>query len=131
MPRIVGDWRLVMTRAADDAGNTVHPPYGPQPMGLLKFTAEGRMMAVLCDGRPVLPGTGEGREYNSYCGNYSFDGTTLVTRVDCATKSERIGGDQFRRVEFRGELMVLFPPPRSVGKIRQHRELVWERIGSI
>jgi lipocalin-like protein len=97
-------------------------------MGLLHFSAEGRMMAVLCDGRPIVREAEVRREYNSYCGNYSFDGTTLVARVDCAANPEQINSDQVRRVEFRGDRMVLFPPPRPMGKINQHRELVWERI---
>lgn len=128
MPSIIGEWRLADSRATDDAGKPIHPPYGPKPIGLLQFTAEGRMMAVLCDGRVTIP-TGEPeREYNSYCGQYTFDGSTLVTRVDGATQLDRIGGDQVRRVEFRGEQMVLFPPPRPLGKLTQHRELIWERI---
>jgi len=79
--------------------------------------------------RRELPDGQPEREYNSYCGTYSFDGQTLITRVDGATRLERVGGDQVRRVEFRGERMVLFPPPRPMGKINQNRELVWERIG--
>jgi len=128
MQSIVGEWRLVSTRATDDHGSPVDAPYGPKPMGLLGFSADGRMLAVLCDGRRELPEGKSAREYNSYCGNYSFDGETLITRVDGATKLERVGGDQVRRVEFRGNQMVLFPPPRPLGKINQNRELVWERI---
>lgn len=127
MPSIVGEWRLVSTRATDDGGNPVAPPYGPEPMGLLVFSADGRMLAALCDSRADTGGAE--REYNSYCGAYRFDGKTLVTRVDGATRPERIGGDQVRRVEFRGDRMVLFPPPRPLGAVNQHRELVWERIG--
>jgi hypothetical protein len=52
---IVGTWRLVMTRARNDAGEPMHAPYGPQPMGVVVFSADGRMIAVLCDARPLLP----------------------------------------------------------------------------
>ena len=48
-PRIIGTWRLVMTRAHNDAGEPMHPPYGPQPMGVVVFSADRRMIAVLCD----------------------------------------------------------------------------------
>lgn len=128
MRSIVGEWRLVSTRATDDDGNPVDPPYGPKPMGLLGFSADGRMLAVLCDGRREMPEGKSDREYNSYCGTYSFDGKMLITRVDGATKLERVGGNQIRRVEFRGEQMVLFPPPRPMGDVNQNRELIWERI---
>ena len=55
MNDIVGTWRLVMTRARNDAGEPMHPPYGPQPMGVVVFSPDRRMVAVLCDARAVLP----------------------------------------------------------------------------
>jgi hypothetical protein len=125
---IVGTWRLAMTRAQDDAGKPMHPPYGPVPMGVVMFSADGRMVAVLCDVRPQLPDGEEEREYSSYCGNYTFDGTTLVTRVDAAADRSRLGGDQVRRVRFDGELMVLMPPPRPWRGVMQHREMFFEKI---
>ncbi len=128
MRDIVGTWRLVMTRAHTDGGEPMHPPYGPNPMGIVTFSADRRMMAVLCDGRAALPANETGREYTSYCGTYTFDGATLVTRVDAASDPSRIGGDQVRKVRFEGERLVLTPPPRPGRGVTQHRELFWERV---
>jgi hypothetical protein len=125
---IVGTWRLAMTRAHDDAGKPMHAPYGPAPMGVVMFSADGRMVAVLCDARPHLFAGEEEREYSSYCGNYTFDGTTLVTRVDAAADRSRLGGDQVRRVRFDGDRLVLMPPPRPWRGVMQHREMFFERI---
>jgi hypothetical protein len=91
------------------------------------FTAERRMMAVTCDGRPDLP-HGTRREYSSYIGTYTFDGERLVTRVDGASDPSRIGSDQVRGVRFDGERMVLSPPPRRSETGEQFRELTWEKI---
>jgi len=127
-PRIVGTWRLKSTVGRDDAGTVLAPPYGPEAMGLVVFQAGGRMMAVLCDGRPSLA-PGEPRQFMSYAGNYTFDGTTLSTRVDASSDATRVGGDQTRTVRFEGGLMVLAPPRRLYAGLMQHQELVWERIG--
>jgi hypothetical protein len=99
-------------------------------MGRVTFNAAGRMMAVLCDGRPSLP-EGAVREYNSYCGNYRFDGKQLVTRVDAASDPSRIGSDQVRDVHFEGVLMVLRPPLRAYGARTEQRTLWWEKIAPI
>ena len=103
--RIVGIWRMVGTKGADDSGKALPPPYGPKAMGLVTFQADGRMMAVLCDGRREMPG-GEARPFMSYAGNYTFDGTTLSTRVDASSDAGRIGGDQVRTVRFDNGRMV-------------------------
>ena len=66
----------------------MHPPYGEKPRGLLVFYADKRMMSVLCDGRSELPDGETVREYNSYCGNYEYDGKTLVTHVDASADPE-------------------------------------------
>ena len=78
MQSIVGTWRLVRATATDLDGNPRPPPYGPKAMGRVTLDAEGRMMAVLCDGRAEMP-AGQPRDYASYCGNYRFDGSRLVT----------------------------------------------------
>src|SRR6201999_1774465 len=109
--RIVGTWRVVRTGARNDAADPMHPPYGEKPRGLVVFYDDNRMMSVLCDSRrETAPGEGP-REYNSYCGNYTFDGKTLVTRVDASAAKERVGGDQTRFIHFDGEHLVLTQKP--------------------
>ena len=125
-----GTWRLVraVPRAGD--GRELPVPYGGHGMGRVVLGADGRMMAVLCDGRRDIPEGGT-REYNSYCGNYTFDGTQLITRVDAASDPARIGSDQVRDVRFEGSLMVLRPPARTYQGPVEQRELYWEKIADI
>jgi hypothetical protein len=130
MPTVTGTWRLVRAIARDADGRDLPPPYAGQGMGRVVLSADGRMMAVLCDSRRDLP-TGEKREYSSYCGNYTFDGTQLVTRVDAASDPARIGSDQVRDVRFEDGLMVLRPPLRAYGAGIEQRELYWERIAPV
>ena len=129
MPSIVGTWKLVGAIARDRSGNQLPAPYGGKGMGRVTFNAEGRMMAVNCDGRPVLP-PGAERAYSSYCGNYNFDGARLVTRVDASSDPTRLGSDQVREVSFDGELMILRPPPRQTAAGEEYRELTWQRIAA-
>ena len=129
MPSIVGTWKLVRATAKDGSGAVLPEPYGGKGIGRVTFTAEGRMQAVVCDGRKEMP-AGVARDYSSYAGNYTFDGTRLVTRVDAASDPSRVGGDQVRGVRFEGELVVLTPPPREKGGAQEYRELTWQRISA-
>ncbi len=126
--QIIGIWKIVDATSHDADGKELPKPYGPLGMGLVTLNAAGRMMAVLCDGRTVLP-DGVSRDYASYCGNYSFDGETLITRVDAsAIPRIALGGEQIRKVRFEGQRMVLTPPASVLHGIVQHREIYWERV---
>ena len=124
---VVGVWRLVSTRATDPAGKQVGVPFGPRGMGLLSLTGDGRQMSVLVDGRASLP-EGTPRQYSSYCGNYTFDGSTLITTVDANCDPVRFTAPQVRKVRFEGERMVLTPPASEIAGVKVTRELTWERI---
>ena len=129
MPSIVGTWKLAAATARDRSGNPLPAPFGGKGMGLLTLNAGGRMMAVICDSRPELP-AGTDRAYSSYCGNYSFDGSRLITRVDAASDPARLGSDQVREVSFDGDRMILRPPPRQTEAGEEYREVTWERLAA-
>jgi hypothetical protein len=128
MRDIVGTWRLLSVPTQDENGQPLPPSYGPEPMGLVMFNANGRMACVLIDGRTELPAGEAQREYTSYCGHYKIDGNTLVTKVDAASDASRMV-DQVRTFRFAGERLILKTPPRQWNGKTQHRELVWEKIG--
>lgn len=130
MTSVTGTWRLVKAESRDADGKVLPAPYGGHPMGRVALGADGRMAAVICDARREVP-AGEKREYSSYCGNYTYDGSRLVTRVDAASDPARMGTDQVREVRFDGSLMVLRPPLRSYGGPVEQRELYWEKISDV
>ncbi len=123
---LIGTWQLADTRAHDGEGRPIRPPYGGKGLGVISFDTTGRMVAVLCEGGEIEPG--ESREYSSYCGTYSFDGETLITKVDATAEPARMGSDQVRRVTMEGGRIVLHPPARPWKGLMQHRQLVWEKI---
>jgi len=130
MAEVVGTWRLLRAMARDSDGKELPAPYGGQPSGRVMLGADGRMMAVTCDGRRDIPAGGK-REYSSYCGNYTFDGKQLITRVDACSDPSRMGSDQVRDVRFEGSMMVLRPPMRAYGGPVEQRELWWEKIADV
>jgi Lipocalin-like domain len=131
MTSIVGTWRLVRTEAFDANGKPQPAPYGSAPVGRVMFTSSGRMMAMTGDGRQEAR-VDQIREYNTYAGNYTFDGKRLVTRVDSCSNPAYMGTAQVREVSHEGGLMVLRPPVRAyVGRPPEQRVLYWERISDI
>jgi hypothetical protein len=127
-PSLVGTWALLRGTCTADDGSARPVPYGPMGMGRVSFSADGRMIAVVCDCRPDLP-SDIPREYNSYCGTYTFDGQRLVTKVFANSDPSRLSADQVRDIRFEGDLLVMRPPARIVaGKPAEQREIWWKKI---
>ena len=131
MSNIVGTWRLVRAEAFDANGKPQPPPYCGAPVGRVMFTSSGRMMAMTGDGRQEAHAD-QVREYNTYAGNYTFNGKQLITHVDSCSNPAYMGTEQVRDVGHEGELMVLRPPVRAyVGRPPEQRVLYWERISDV
>lgn len=130
---LIGTWRMVKRVSRDAQGRVIPPPAEPKgwyaiSMGLITFNEAGRVMSVLCDGRPG-PSEKLPRDYSADCDSFSFDGTTLVMRID-ASAPDRLGTEQLRKVRFEGGHLVLMPPPVLIENQTVQREIYWERISA-
>lgn len=124
---MVGTYKLIDIKNTDEDGNILRSSYGPEKYGLITFNKNNRMMVVISDGRDELP-EGRAREYSSYCGRYTFDGTTLITKVDGSIPLDRVGTDQVRPVRFDGNRVILTAPPVAIDGVVNYRDLTWEKI---
>jgi hypothetical protein len=132
MRDVVGTWRLVRASATNEVGGpAASPPYGGEnAQGRVTLGADGRMMAVLCDGTMTM-GDGQTREYLSYCGNFTYDGRKLIIKVDAASDPTRLNTEQVRDVSFEDDLMVLRPPLQAYRGAPEQRVLVWKQIAKV
>ena len=134
MEKMIGTWALVRIEAVDANGKpTTIAPFGGDNnfIGRLVLTKDGRMSAAITDARSKIP-DGETREYSCYAGAYTFDGNTLITKVDACSEPARMETKQLRTVSFDGKLMILQPPLQSFdNKPAERRTLWWKRISDI
>ena len=137
--QVVGTWRLVAASAS--SGTTRNDaPYGPTPSGLITYTSDGRVMAIICHSgrKPLASGDRISASLDeraeafatsfSYAGRYSLSGDKIIHRVELASVQNWVDTDLVRLVRLEGNKIVLTTPPISVaGEIRT-TELVWERV---
>lgn len=128
---LVGTWALARGTCTAADGTPRSQPYGPNGMGRISFSPDGYMVAVVCDCRTDLP-TGAEREYNSYCGTYTFDGRRLVTKVFANSAPCRLSVDQIRDIRFEDDFLVMRPQPSvEPGHVGDQREIWWVKIAAV
>jgi hypothetical protein len=139
MDQIVGTWRLIAASASsgsvrDDA------PYGPTPSGIITYTGDGRVMAIishsgrkaLASGDRISASVNERAEAFatsfSYAGRYSLAGDKIIHHVEIASVQNWVDTDLVRLVRLEDNKIILTTPPISVGGQIRTTELVWERL---
>jgi len=123
---LLGAWDLVSLSAVSDAGQ-VYEPYGTAPAGLLTYTDDGSMSAMLMrrDRRPFASGdlaggtTSEVEEafagFDAYCGTFTLDGGAVTHHVRAARFPNWVGSDQVRQVTLRDDELWLDAPIYAMG----------------
>ena len=138
---LIGAWRLVSWTIEYPATARVTRPFGPAPEGLLVYTADGSMSAVIQrPGRPLLsradPHAVSDAEkaaafggYLHYAGTWSVADGCVVHAVDIAMNPNLIGTRQVRHVSLAGDDLVLGAEEalESAGQTRRHR-IAWHRV---
>lgn len=139
MDQIVGTWRLVAASASSGSERN-NAPYGPAPSGLITYTGDGRVMAIisysgrkpLASGDRISASVEERAEAFatsfSYAGRYSLSGDNIVHHVEIASVQNWVGTDLVRLITLRNSKITLTTPPISVGGETRTTELTWERV---
>ncbi|MCE7928298.1 MAG: lipocalin-like domain-containing protein [Dehalococcoidia bacterium] len=139
--KLVGAWRLVSFESRRPDGTVVRP-WGDDPMGICIWLENGYVAAQLMrPDRPRFassdPFTGTPEEMQrafggciAYFGEWEVDEANrrVIHHIHGSMHPNMIGGDQVRGYEFRGERLVLIPPPREVDGGTVTSELAWERV---
>src|SRR5271169_3801807 len=91
---LVGTWKLVSASGTTSADEPSEAPYGPSPVGILTYTREGRVTALISyGGRKPLPFGGGTQEeqaeafktFLAYAGRYSISGEQVTHYVELSS----------------------------------------------
>jgi hypothetical protein len=137
---VVGAWKLVSVTATSDKGEVDKAVLGQKPSGLLTYTADGRMMAIISDeGRKPLsvadrvaaPAEERAMAYSTFmafAGRYTFTCDKVVTHVEIASLQNWVNTDQTRFVRLQGDRMFVRNSPQLRGGVMITIESTWERM---
>jgi hypothetical protein len=137
---VVGTWKLLSVTATSEKDGVGKPILGQNASGLLTYTADGRMMAVISDdGRKLLsiadrvaaPVAKRAEAYSTfmaYAGRYTFTCDRVVTHVEVASLQNWVNTDQTRFVTLQGNRMHVRNTPMLRAGVSVNIESVWERL---
>jgi hypothetical protein len=140
---LVGTWKLVSVSNVTDKGIVKEEAYGPNPIGFLTYTADGRMMGILTNGgrKPlskgwkVAPAEEKAEAFSTslaYAGTFTVSGDRVTHHVEAATDPNRLHKDLVRVVaKLEGDRVTLRtaePLAWDDGVRYAYQELVWDRV---
>ena len=137
---LVGTWKLVSVTSTTDKGVVDKSALGQNPSGLLTYTADGRMMAIISDdGRKPLsiadrvsaPADERAQAYSSfmaYAGRYTYSCERVVHHIEVASLQNWVNTDQTRLVTLLGDRLIVRNTPQLRGAVMVTLESVWERL---
>jgi hypothetical protein len=136
---LVGTWKLVSASSTSSSGDRDETPYGPTPVGLLTYTEDGRVSAMISHGgrKPLSVGGGSLEEQSeafktflAYGGRYTLSGDKVTHHVEIASIQNYVDRDLVRNVKFQGDQITLVTPPTRVNGKIQTVELIWQRLAA-
>lgn len=134
--KLIGTWSLVSASSTGSAGEKDAAPYGSTPSGLLTYTTDGRVSALISyDGRkPLSPGASvqeKAEAFNTfiaYAGRYTLQDDQVTHHVEVSSVQNYVKRDLVRSIRFEEDRIVLITPPTPVNGKVQTVELVWQRV---
>jgi len=141
--KIVGTWKLVSASSKAASGEQNEPPYGSNPAGLLTYTEDGRVSAMISyDGRKLLSAGAKPptlleeqaeafKTFLAYGGRYRLNGDKVIHSIEISSIQNYVNRELVRTLTFQGDQIILITPPTMVNGKMQRIELVWRRIEAI
>jgi len=135
--KLVGTWKLVSASSKTSTGERSDSPYGARPMGLLTYTTDGRVTALISYGGRKSLSVGGGtleeqadafKTFFGYAGRYTFSGDTVTHTVEVSSIQNYVDKDLVRSVRFETDRIILVTPPTWVNGKIQTVELTWQRL---
>jgi len=136
--KLVGTWRLVSAFGTTSDGE-IENPYGSHPTGLLTYTEDGHVTAMISYGsrKPLSLGMQTQEEqaeafktFLAYSGRYALDGDKVTHQIEISSIQNYVGKDLVRDVKFEADRITLITPPTRVNGKIQTVKLVWQRATS-
>jgi Lipocalin-like domain len=136
--KLVGTWKLVSASSKTSKGERNETPYGVGPVGLLTYTADGRITSLISYGGRKSLSVGATAEeqaeafntFLAYTGRYTLSDNKVTHHIEISLIENYVGKDLVRSVKFQGDQMVLTTPPTLVNGKIQTIDMTWQRLPS-
>jgi hypothetical protein len=119
---LVGTWKLKSFVREISRTGEHYNQLGEHPEGIISYSEDGRMYAILLAGDRVKP-QGEPatdteqlalfKSMISYAGTYTVEGSKVVHHVDLSWNGARAGGDQVRYFTLDGDTLTIKTAPNK------------------
>jgi Lipocalin-like domain len=135
--KLVGTWKLASASSTTSTGERSETPHGPNPVGFLTYTEDGRVAVLISHGgrKSLSFGSGSLQEqaeafktFLAYAGRYTFHGDTVTHHVEISSIQNFVDRDLIRTVKFQADRIILVTPPEPVNGKIQTVELIWQRL---
>lgn len=137
---LYGTWQLKHFTARDVTTGREVPRFGPDPHGVLGYSRDGRMYAIIVQHeRPKVPDMSKITDQErldlfktmiAYAGTFTFDGRVATHHVDISWNGNYTGTAQIRNLKLEGRTLTITTngQPSGVDGRPAIAVLVWEKI---
>ena len=137
--RLLGTWKLVSVIREEIPSGAKIDLMGPNPQGVITYSADGRMVALLVRGDRNKPAANTAtaaeaenlfRSVISYAGTYTIAGNEVTHHVDISWNESWTGSKQIRIFKFEDNRVFLSTPvsPDPFDGKMSVRSMVWEKV---
>jgi hypothetical protein len=136
--RLLGTWKLVSAVREEIPSGAKTDLFGANPQGVLNYSPEGRMIALIAHGDRKAPnGKPTPAEAQalygsmlSYAGAYTVEDDVVTHHVDISWNESFTGSKQKRHFKLDGNRLILSTPQSAdpiEGKLSVRR-MTWEKV---